>query len=334
VEALDAEAEIRDAPPSCSTRVTNHSVASSAPRSALRKWLREPLLQFILIGVVLFGVWRVVNPAADMRGPANRIVLTEDDLRQMALVWVAQGRPPPTPQQMQSLIETKVREEVLYREALALGLDKDDTIVKRQLARKMEFLAEDVSKLEQPTSGELSAWYEKDKARFALPPRVSFRHVYFSPDRRGASVRADAGQALARLAGKPMDAPGAVAAGDPFMFQDYYGDRSFDELAKAFGPQFARALIGVKPGTWAGPIESGYGWHVVFVETLTSERIPAYEEVEPEVKAAWLEDHRNEVRSRMYESMRARYEVVLPTPRERRDAPVAIGTRPADTKPQ
>ena len=223
-----------------------------------------------------------------------------------------------------------MREEVLYREALALGLDKDDTIVKRQLARKMEFLAEDVSKLEEPKADELSAWYEKNKARFALPPRVSFRHVYFSPDRRGGSARADAERALARIAGKPMDSPAAATAGDPFMFQDYYGDRSFDELAKAFGPRFARALVGMKPGAWAGPIESGYGWHVVFVESLTPERIPAFEEVEADVKTAWLEDHRDEVRSRMYEAMRAHYEVVLPAPRERRDAPAATGTRPAD----
>ena len=130
-----------------------------------------------------------------------------------------------------------------------------------------------------------------------------------------------------------MDSPGAAAAGDPFMFQDYYGDRSFDELAKAFGPPFARALVGVKPGAWAGPIESGYGWHVVFVESVTPERIPAYEEVEAEVKAAWPEDHREAVRSRMYEAMRAHYEVVLPTLRERQDAPAAIGTRPAEVIP-
>jgi peptidyl-prolyl cis-trans isomerase C len=300
----------------------------------LREWLREPLVQFLLIGVLLFAVWRLFNPAAEVRGPANRIVVTEDDLRQMALVWIAQGRPPPTPQQMQSLIETKVREEVLYREALALGLDKDDTIVKRQLARKMEFLAEDVSKLEEPKSDELRAWYEKNKARFALPARASFRHVYFSPDRRGESVRADAERALGRLAGGPMDSPGAAAAGDRFMFQDYYGDRSVDELAKAFGPRFARALVGVKPGAWAGPIESGYGWHVVFVESSTPERIPAYEEIEADVKAAWAEDHRSEVRSRMYEAMRAHYEVMVPAPRERRDAPAATGTRPPDTKPE
>jgi peptidyl-prolyl cis-trans isomerase C len=304
------------------------------PPGGVGRWLREPLVQFLVIGILLFAGYRVANPSATISGGTARIVLTEDDLKQMALVWVAQGRPPPTPQQMQSLIETKVREEVLYREALALGLDKDDTIVKRQLARKMEFLAEDVSKLEEPTSDELHAWYEKNKARFALPPRGSFRHVYFSPDRRGKSVRADAERALVRLAGASMNAPAAATAGDPFMFQNYYGDRSFDDLAKAFGPQFARALVGVKPGAWAGPIESGYGWHIVFVEWLTPERIPAYEEVAADVKTAWLEDHRDEVRRRMYESMRANYEVVLPTPRDRRDALAATGTRPADTEPE
>ena len=329
MEVLDAGT--RDGATSYTTRVMEPP-AASAPRSRLSKWLREPLLQFILIGVVLFGVWRLVNPAADMRGPSNRIVVSEDDLRQMALVWTAQGRPPPTPQQMQSLIETRVREEVLYREALALGLDKDDTIVKRQLARKMEFLAEDVSKLEEPKSDELGAWYEKNKARFALPPRASFRHVYFSPDRRGKNVRADADRALARLAHAPMDAPGAVTAGDPFMFQDYYGDRSFDELAKAFGPPFAHALVGLKPGAWAGPIESGYGWHVVFVESLTPERIPAYEEVEADVKAAWLEDRRDEVKGRMYETMRARYEVVLPAT-STRDSGAAAAARPLEVAP-
>ena len=321
MEALDAEVETPDS-------VEGYS----ASRSRLRKLLREPLLQFILIGVVLFGVWRVVNPAADMRGPSNRIVVTNDDLKQMALVWVAQGRPPPTPQQMQNLIETKVREEVLYREALALGLDKDDTIVKRQLARKMEFLAEDVSKLEEPKSGELSAWYEKNKARFALPPRVSFRHVYFSPDRRGEMLARMPNGRWRDLRASQWIGQAAATAGDPFMFQDYYGDRSFDELAKAFGPQFARALIGVKPGAWAGPIESGYGWHVVFVESLTPERIPMYEEVEADVKAAWVEDHRDEVRSRMYETMRAHYEVVLPAT-STRDSGAAAAARPLEVAP-
>ena len=290
----------------------------------IARWLREPLLQFLLVGVLLFALWKVVNPHSADPGPANRIVLTEDDLKQLATTWMLAGRAPPTAQQMQSLVDDRVREEVLYREALALGLDKDDTIVKRQLARKMEFLTEDVSKLEAPQAGELKAWFEKNKERFALPPRVSFRHIYFSPDRRGKNVRADAERAQSELAGKPMDAPAVATAGDPFMFQQYYGDRPFDEIARQFGPQFARALIAVTPGAWAGPIASGYGWHVIFAESITPQRLPDFDDIEPEVKAAWMEDRRNDTRGQLYKAMRARYEVVLPV-RNQPEAPPAAG---------
>jgi parvulin-like peptidyl-prolyl isomerase len=278
----------------------------------LRHLLREPLLQFLLVGLALFGTWHVVRPADAARDEGRRIVITEDDLKQIRLAWAAQGQPPPTAPQLQALVEAKVREEVLYREALALGLDKDDTIVKRQLARKMEFVAEDVSKLEEPQPAELRAWYEKNQTRFALPPRVTFRHVYFSPDKRGANARSDAEAALAPLAGRDIDAAAATAAGDPFMFQSYYGDRSLEVIAKEFAPRFARALAGVPARTWAGPIESGYGWHLVFVDAMTPQRIPDFEEIEAQVKAAWTEERREQTRARMYDAMRARYEVVMP----------------------
>ena len=278
--------------------------------TGLRGVLREPLIQFLLVGLALFGTWHLVRPAESARDEGRRIVITEDDLKQMAIAWAAQGQPPLTPPQLRALVEATVREEVLYREALALGLDKDDTIVKRQLARKMEFVAEDVSKLEEPSADELRAWFDKNRARFALPPRVTFRHVYFSPDKRGARTRADAEAALARLAGKPIDATAAV--GDPFMFQDFYGDRSIEVVAKEFAPGFARSLLAVTPRTWSGPIESGYGWHLVFVDTMTPQRIPDFEEIELQVKTAWTEAKRDETKARLYEQMRARYDVSLP----------------------
>jgi peptidyl-prolyl cis-trans isomerase C len=103
--------------------------------------LREPLLHFLLIGTALFVGYRVLNPNADAAAQSNRIELTQDDLLQMSVAWLAQGQPAPTPEQMRNLVEHRVREEILYREALALGLDKGDTIVRRRLAQKMEFLA-------------------------------------------------------------------------------------------------------------------------------------------------------------------------------------------------
>jgi len=284
-------------------------------------------VQFLLIGTFLFLGFHALHPISGAGAPSTRIELTEDDLRQMSVAWLAQGRPALTPEQLRSLVDMRVREEILFREALALGLDKGDTIVKRRLAQKMEFLFEDVSALRDPTREELKAWFEKHSDRFALPPRASFRHLYFSPDRRGARAREDAERALDKLRGKPATTQEGVALADPFMFQDYYPDRSFEEMARLFGPGFAQALLWHQPGSWQGPIESGYGWHLVWVDSLTRSRVPAFEEVETEAKAEWIAEQRAETRRRAFETMRARYEIVLPGP-AKRDASAAGAPSP------
>ena len=198
---LDSTGQVHG--PGADVRPPEHAsaglVSSSGRWRRLRRWLGEPLVQFLLIGTVLFLGYRALYPSPEAGTPSTRIELTEDDLRQMSVAWLAQGRPAPTPEQMRSLVEMRVREEILYREALALGLDKGDTIVKRRLAQKMEFLFEDVSALREPTKEELRAWFEEHSGRFALPPRASFRHLYFSPDRRGARAREDAVRALDNL---------------------------------------------------------------------------------------------------------------------------------------
>ena len=278
--------------------------------SIVGRLVREPLLQFLALGLLLFIGYQALHRTAGPR--PGRIALTADDLRQIDLAWVAQGRPAPTPEQMQALVDGRVREEILYREALALGLDKDDAIVRRRMAQKMEFLFEDVAALREPTADELQTWFQNNAERFTRPARATFRHLYFSPDRRGANAREDAARALAKIAGKPMDAPEATALADPFMFQDYYGDRMPEDIGKLFGPVFASALFAVAPGAWAGPIESGYGWHIVWVDAMTPPRVPAFEEVGRDVKTAWLEDRRADMREKTYAVMRARYEIVLP----------------------
>ncbi len=236
-------------------------------RSSLKRWLREPLLQFLVAGVLLFAGYRALHPEASRTADDNRIEVTADDLRQLEIAWTAQWRRPPTPDEMRGLVDARVREEILYREALALGLEQGDAIVKRRLAQKMEFLAgDDVSALRDPTAAELRAWYANNSERFAEAGRRSFRHVYFSTDRRGTQAREDAERCAARkLSGKPADAPAADNVGDAFMFQDQYADRSPEQIASIFGSAFAAAVDQVRPGSWQGPIESGLGWHLVFV---------------------------------------------------------------------
>jgi peptidyl-prolyl cis-trans isomerase C len=282
----------------------------------MKRLLREPLLHFLLLGGLLLAVNAYLQRGRGGVESSKQIYLTLDDLSAMDIYFQSQWRRQPTPDEFRALVESKVREEVLYREALAMGLDKDDTIVKRRMSQKMQFLAEDVAAAHEPTTAELKAWFEKNGEKFTLPGRVTFRHLYFSVDRRGPHARDDAVAGLGKLAGQPEDTKGAAALADAFMFQDYYADRTAEALAKEFGPGFAQAVFRLKTGSWQGPVESGYGWHLVFVDSNIPGRRPAFEEVESEVKTAWLGVQKAEAWQKAYEAMRAKYRVLLPAPPE------------------
>lgn len=301
-------------------------------KSPLNRWLREPLLLFLVIGLVMFIVYQVLNPDSGQGDRLSKIELTADDLRQLEVAFAAKWQRPPSPQELWNLVDAKVREEILYREGLALGLDKDDTIVKRRLAQKVEFLSEDVSTVRDPGAKELQAWFEKNAARFALPSRVTFRHLFFSFDGRGERTRADALQALAKIAGQPADSPAAVNLADSFMYQSYYADRTPEHVANVFGSKFAQALFQLNlAACWQGPIESGFGWHLVWVDSVTPDRIPEFEEVEPEVKNEWLAEQRASARRKAFEMMKARYEIIMPKAAEQGVA--AAGATPRKETP-
>jgi peptidyl-prolyl cis-trans isomerase C len=303
--------------------------------SAARRWLREPLLHFLLLGGVLFAAYAYFERGPGAAEPSKQIRLTPDDVLAMGTYFQSQWRRMPTSEEFGRLVEDKIQEEVLYREAVAMGLDKDDTIVKRRMAQKMQFLAEDVAAAREPKTAELRSWFEKNSAKFAQPPRLSFRHLYFSTDRRGERARDDAEQALAKLAGQPVDAKIASSLADPFMFQDYYRDRAPDYLGKEFGPPFALAVAKLPPGSWQGPIESGFGWHLVFVDTVIPGRVPAFEEIEPDVKTAWLGEQKAIAWRKAYETMRAKYTVLLPTRPEKPSVvpPSAVSPAVSPAKP-
>jgi peptidyl-prolyl cis-trans isomerase C len=287
-------------------------VSTDPKPSLLKRCLREPLVHFVLIGGTLFAVYSALHSKETASIDSKKIVLTASDLEQIGLMWQAQGRPVPTAEQIQSLLDNKIREEVLYREALELGLDKEDTIVKRRMAQKMDFLAEDLSDLREPTREELKAWFGKNSERFKVPGRASFRHLYFSFDKHGNKTSDIAAEALKKISGRASNSPEAAAVADSFMFQDYYGDRSFDELAKTFGPGFARSLFAQQTGSWQGPIESGYGWHLIFIDSVTPARVPELEEVETDARTQWVSAQRDQTKQRMYERMKSHYEIVMP----------------------
>ena len=206
----------------------------------------------------------------------------------------------PTPDELQGLVESRVREEILYREALALGLERGDTIIKRRLAQKMEFLADDLSAV-RPSVEELRAWYSRNPAGSRILVVVP-SDLYFSADRRGI-VRSRTPRARVKL-GTPADAPALSAIGDAFMFQEYYADRTPEQVAAIFGGRFAEAVRQRPVGTWRGR-SSRASVGIWCSSRPRRGRVPAFDEIEAEIQAAWMEDQRSEARRRAFEAMKA-----------------------------
>jgi hypothetical protein len=273
----------------------------------MRDWLREPLVHFVLLGALLLAVVELLAPRQP-GGLDDRVIkVSEDDLQRIVQAWTEQRGAPPTPEIVEALIRDDVREEVLAREAVALGLDRGDPIIRRRLAQKMDFLAADVAALHEPGEAELRDWYAANAGRFAEAPRISFRHLYWSGD-RGAAARDAAAEALVRVSAAATADPGA----DPFMFRDAYVERTPEQVGREFGAAFAEAISALPPGAWSGPIASGYGWHLVHIDALVSGRLPAFEEVAPDVRAAWLQDRQQALSAAAFETMLGRYRVTMP----------------------
>ena len=278
----------------------------------LKHFFREPLIQFLLLGTALFAIYSFLAGAEGPGEAEYEIYLTPDELLQMTVYFESQWKRQPNLAEFDRLLENRVEEEVLYREALAMGLDKDDTIVRRRMAQKMKFLAEDVATASDPTDEELRQWFSEHSRLFALPGRISFKQVYFSPDQHGERTQQVAETALVELAGQPIDSPLTNQLGDSIMLQAYFGDRSVETLAQEFGPAFAQEVRKLTPGSWQGPIESGLGWHLVYIDFLEPGRLPDFSEVEPEVRNAWLSEKKELAYREAYEEMRAKYTILLP----------------------
>ncbi len=276
------------------------------------KILREPLLHFLLLGTALFGLYHAAGGGKSDE-PPSAIVVDEGKIRSLAQNFGRTWQRPPTESELEGLIQNHIREEMVYREALALGLDRDDTIIRRRLRQKLEFIAEDVAALAEPTDDELRAYLAGHPDPFHIEPSFTFRHVYLNPDRRGEALQRDAEQLLAELK-KGDKAIDIAAVGDTFLLDHEYTRISASHAAKFFGDSFAARLAQLEPGKWHGPIGSGYGAHLVLVSERVDGRVPPIEEVRDAVKREWANARRIETTEKFYESLRRRYSVVIERP--------------------
>ena len=291
-----------------------------------KRLLREPLVQFLLLGGLLFLYfeWR-----GGSGGPGStRIAVTPGLIEHLASGFTRTWQRPPTDAELKGLVDDYVKEEIATREAVGMGLDRDDTIIRRRLRQKLEFLVEDAASASAPTDAELTAWLAKHPQSFRAEPQLSFRQVYVSPERRGASAAADAGRLLARLRAKGPDVA-TDGLGDASMLPAEQPLAPLREVERSFGSEFAQVLLTLQPGRWTGPVESPYGLHVVFVRERTPAASPALAEIRPQVEREVLAERRKRDLDGLYERLLQKYTVTIekpkPTPTPEKAASAGTG---------
>ena len=277
----------------------------------MKRILKEPLLHFLLLGAAIFVAYSFVsNPVSEEPG---QIVIPPGQIEHLATGFAKTWQRPPTAEELSGLIRDRVREEVFCREAIALGLDQEDTVIRRRLRQKMEFVSDDIAAQTEPADADLNAYLAAHPEVFRVEQRFTFRQIYLNPQKHGDQLAQDAAQLLSRL-NQAGDKADALAQGDSFLLERDFTALPACEITKQFGEGFAAKLGGLPTGQWQGPIESGYGVHLVKVSERTEGRLPALAEVRDAVRREWDNARRLEGNEKFYQELLKRYTVTIEQP--------------------
>jgi hypothetical protein len=273
------------------------------------KLLKDPLFQFAILGVALFAVYALASDRL-ASNESTTIRITASEVELLSATFERQWQRPPIDTELENLIKARIREEVLYREALAVGLDTNDMVVRRRMVQKMEMLSQDLALLADPTDAELKAFFDERPEDYRVPPEITFSHIYFNVDRRGGDAENDAQKVLddlRRQSPLPVRAP---ERGDRFMLGYDFSEAPPSQVARSFGQQFADALVELELG-WQGPVVSGYGLHLVFLERRVDGRIPEWTEVRDRLVMDFNRVRTERSKEALYEGLLEKYRVVV-----------------------
>jgi hypothetical protein len=270
--------------------------------------MREPLLHFLLIGAALFLLYGLQND--DTVNDSNHIVISETDIDRLITLWEKKWQRLPTKTELEGLIQSQIREEVLYREALAMGLDQGDTIVRRRLAQKVEFISADIATQVDPSEADLQSFLKAHPDKFGVPARISFQQIYFNADKRGENAQQDAKQLLDTLT-QPGSAIDITAAGDSFMFGQKHENLTRHGVSRLFGKKFTDELFKLQADSWNGPVISGYGLHLIWVDVKSEAEPSALDDVRERVRNEWMAEQRKKMDAAFYAELRKRYEITV-----------------------
>ncbi|NKB34882.1 MAG: peptidyl-prolyl cis-trans isomerase [Pseudomonadales bacterium] len=283
----------------------------------LRTLLSEPLLYFLVLGVFMFAVYELVSDdTSDQQ--LQELVVSDGQINALISGFERVWQRLPTQNELDALVQDYIREEIMYREALVMGLDRDDPLIRRRMQQKLQFLTDDIATLNEPTETELRAFLDENADQFRSPARFSLQHVYFNANERGESVRADAESALTEIQNQEdAEARSQILVGDPLlMTPTQFEAADENEIARVMGVQFLDALRILPSGSWQGPIQSGFGLHLVYISEYIEGDLPPLDQIRNDVQREWDEERRREANDTFYNALRERYIVTIADPQQ------------------
>lgn len=281
--------------------------ANNQPKLLIRI-LREPLLHFLVLGALLFGLYFWVGSPSITSTNAKQIDISAPVIASLKATWQLQWGREPNPKQLQKLVDNYIRDQVLYQEALALGLDDNDTIVRRRLIQKMQFLTQDLTNLGEPSDEALQAYLADHADRYTIPGRFSFNQIYFSRELHGDRTDADAQNLLTQLQTDPNS---VQPRGDRSMLPTTYTLASAQTLNNTFGGTLAQEIAGVTETGWQGPFHSAYGSHLVYISDIEPSHPATLAEVRKNVRLDYLREQRQQLDEQFYQQLRDRYTISI-----------------------
>jgi hypothetical protein len=281
-------------------------------RRFIAKWVREPMLHFVVAGLALWTAGEIHRRHVD----TYRIVVTPQREAHLATRYSLQFGAPPDSATMGRLAQQDIEEEMLFRRGLELQLDRGDEIVRRRIVQKMQFLMQDISAPAEPDDARLSAYYEANAARYVSPMRVTFAHVYFALEEGEAMARSRAQAALDLLANDGRAANGSASdLGDPFPDLSYFAAYEPDQVYRLFGRTgFSEAAFTAPVDRWVGPYRSGFGWHLLRIEGRQPARKQEFAAVRDNVRSDYLLDAQARANAIAFADLASRFTVIREEP--------------------
>ena len=278
----------------------------------MKNLLHEPLVHFLLLGLVVFTGFKFFSQ--NKPDEPGTIVVTQTQIDSLVTGFTRTWQRPPTTVELEALIREYIREEVCTREALALGLDRDDTVIRRRLRQKLEFLSDSVASQAEPTDEQLQKYLEAHLNNYRTERRFTFTQIHFDPQKHGENLTRDIDRTLSELRVAATQ-PNISKIGDSVLLDPYYEAVAESEVSKQFGADFAAKLADLPVGEWSGPIASGYGVHLVLVTDREQRTVPPLRDVRETVKRDWLNSQRSETNEKFYQALLKRYTVTVEDPR-------------------